>query len=403
MERHRGFAYILFMFVLLFLVALACRGGDDEATVDETDEATQSEVTRLNVAPTEPEEDETVGTEPTSPPKPTITPAPTDTPSPTDTPEPPPTFTPAPIGLSRANPFPALTLVNAPNWDIQVLEVVRGDGAWQAIQAANQFNDPAPEGMEFVLVKIYAKSTYADGEAHFISGRDFYLTGDLHIRHKSPSVVDPDPILDAELFPDGETEGWAAFVAGIDEGNLILVFDELYFDAERLSFIALDDGASVSIPPELSDIEPNDLGIERTNPAPFGEKVVTEDWELQVLEVVRGDDAWSMVQEVNQINKPPEEGMEYIAVRVRARNIGDEDDAELIDSTWFETTGDANAIHNAPTVADPDPILFFRLYPGGEAEGWVVVQAQIGEQGVMLIFEPVFDSSGENTRYLLLQ
>ncbi len=70
------------------------------------------------------------------------TPLSTDTPLPTDTPNIVSTSTPQPQGLTRNNPFPASTLVSAPNWDIQVLEVKRGDAAWQDIQAANSLMKP---------------------------------------------------------------------------------------------------------------------------------------------------------------------------------------------------------------------------------------------------------------------
>jgi hypothetical protein len=43
------------------------------------------------------------------------------------------------------------------------------------------------------------------------------------------------------------------------------------------------------------------------------------------------------------------------------------------------------------------------LYPGGEVEGWVVVQAAEGESGVIAIFEPFLDFAGEETRYLALE
>jgi len=143
---------------------------------------------------------------------------------PTNTPEPtpvPPTPTPQPIGMSRSNPFPRSEVVSAPNWDVQVLEIVRGDEAWQAIQAANQFNEPAPEGMEYLLVKLHVKSTYADSDEHSISGSDFKVTGDRLIEYFTASVVEPDPQLDAQLFTEGETEGWSSYLIGQGEGNLI--------------------------------------------------------------------------------------------------------------------------------------------------------------------------------------
>jgi hypothetical protein len=322
----------------------------------------------------------------------------TNTPKPTPIP---PTPTALPIGLSRSNPYPKTELVIAPNWDIQVIETVRGDAAWQAIQSVNQFNEPAPEGMEYILVKIHVKCTYADSDEHSISGSDFNLTGDRLIRYSSASVVDPDPTLDAQLYKDGETEGWTSFVVGQGEGNLILIFDELFsFEGNRFRFIALDDGASILVSPDLAGIAPTDLGKERSAPAPFGETIITEDWKVNFLEVVRGDDAWTMVQAANQFNDPPADGMEYVAFRVHVQYIGTDDKAEQIDGSYLRATGSANVVYDNPSVVDPEPALDANLFPGGEAEGWVVLQVAKGETSIMGIFEPLFSFTSADKRFM---
>jgi len=329
--------------------------------------------------------------------------------SPTNTPMPtaiPPTATPPPIGLSRSIPYPLSDIVSAPNWDVQVVEVKRGEDAWKDIQAANMFNEPAPEGMEYLLVRLHVKSTYSDSDEHSISGCDFDMTGDRLIRYtcSMASVVEPDPELDATLFSGGEAEGWAGFVVGQGEGNLILAVNESFnFDENTVRYIALDQAASLSIPSDLAGITPTDLGTERSNPAPRSDRIVTEDWIISVIDVIRGDVAWQMVQEANQFNDPPPEGMEYIAAKIHARYFGTEDTAVSIDGSFFSTTGSANVIYDLPSVVDPEPSLDISLYPGGEYDGWVVLQAAKEEAGVMLIFEPLFDFTDENRRFISLE
>ena len=135
--------------------------------------------------------------EPTGPPKPTNEPRSTNTPKPTPIP---PTPTNIPIGLSRAYPYPAKETVSTPHWDIQVLETKRGEDAWKEIKAANMFNEPAPEGMEYLLVKLHVKSKYTDSDEHSISGCDFDVTGDRLIRYTCgmASAVEPEPKLIAK-------------------------------------------------------------------------------------------------------------------------------------------------------------------------------------------------------------
>ena len=307
-------------------------------------------------------------------------------------------------GFSRGNPIPRSEIVPAPNWDVQVLEVVRGDEAWQALQAANQFNESAPEGMEYLLVKLHVKCTYADDEEHSIGGYDFKVTGDRLIKYSAASVLEPEPPLNAQLFADGEAEGWSAYLIGQEESDLMLIVDELMnWDDDRFRYVALDEGASITVPTELGGIEPTDLGKERSSPAPFGETITIEDWQVTIIEAVRGDDAWTMVQNANQFNDPPEEGMEYIAVKVRVRYISTVDQATQIDAYYFGTTGSANVMYDLPSVVDPSPPLDVTLFPGGEYEGWAVMQAAKGETGIMAVFEPLFDFSNRNRRFLSLE
>lgn len=308
------------------------------------------------------------------------------------------------IGMSRQNPFPYGELGSAPNWDIQVTEVLRGEPAWSLIQQANPFNEPAPEGAEYVLVKVKALSTAADSEEHSISSWDFDLTGSNLVQYSSASVVLPDPVLEASLYSGGEAEGWLAFMVGQAEDNLILILDEsANWEEDRYRFFALEDGAMVEVPAELSTILPNELGVDRSSPAPFGEKVITQDWEVQVMDVLRGEAAWAKIQEANQFNDPPQEGMEYVLALIRARFVGQALNSQSIDSYAYETTGSENVLYDLPSVVAPEPTLNAYLFPGGEYTGWVALSAAEGEENLMLVFQPFMDWDETNKRFLSLE
>lgn len=366
------------------VVMLVVGGGDDEESQPVAQEQTVPTVTVVEAV------GEVVATNTPLPPPPTFTP----------TVEP----TPIPVGLSRSNPLSRAEITVVPNWEVQVLETIRGEAAWQAIQVANQFNEPPKEGMEYLLVRLRVKSTHDDSEEHPISGADFKVTGDRLIEYFTASVVEPDPILDARLFSGGEAEGWSAYMIAQGEGNLILIVDELLdFSIDNARFITLDEGAAINVPPELAGIQATESGIDRNTPVSRNETIVTEDWEVSVLEVVRGEAAWQMVQEVNQFNEPPEEGLEYIAVKVGVHYIGTQDEAKQIDASYFQTTGEANVVYELPSVVDPEPALDVSLFPGGRYEGWITVQAAVGEAGVRLIFEPLLEFSDRNKRFISLQ
>jgi hypothetical protein len=323
----------------------------------------------------------------------------------------PPTFTPipatataVPVGSSRSNPFPFAKLVQAPNWDIQVLQLLRGESAWEMIAAANMFNNPAPPGMEYVLVKLYVKNNREDGaDASAVGNGDFKLTGSHFILYRNPLTVAPSPILRAEVYPGGEIEGWVVFMVRQGEDNLILVFDELFdFDRDKIRFLALHESATVEVPAELAAIQPTETGKTRHQPAAWGETIVTEKWEVTVLDLVRGSEAAAMVTAANRYNDPPAEGMEYVVVKLRVRLIVQTDEVVEVSGGDFKIMGSANVIYNLPTVVDPEPGIRAHLYPGGIHEGWHVTQVAKEEGNLVLVYEPLFDFSGRNKRFLAL-
>ncbi len=397
---------LMLLFVLLALPVLACdtlvgSDGNEEATaVVEVVPGTDS------VEPDGLEADLPTDVPPTEAPAPTEPPVPTEPPPPTALPEPtavPEVQVDGPVsgpGLGRDNPYPVGELIQAPNWDLQILEVLRGEEAWQMVYEANEYNEPPAEGMEYVLLKIFARSTYANDEEHEITYSDFKLTGDRYMRYFSAYVVDPEPALDALLFPGGETEGWITFPVGVGEGNLVLIFDEwANFEDDRYRYLAVDEGASLAIPAEVLAAEPNEVGVERDNPALIGETTVSDNWEITLLEVVRGEAAEAMIMEAYEYNDPPEPGFEYVVARVRMRNTGSEEDSEWLDSSNFTIVGELNEVYDSPYYVVPDPTFNFDTYPGAEAEGWVALQAAEGEGDLVLIFESFLDFDGTSRRF----
>jgi hypothetical protein len=397
MSTFRMLKACLFLSVVWATVSVACiMGGAPNPA---------QQASTLQPAPVEP----TNTALPTAVLENTETPTPTELPPPTETLVSTNTPVASPPGMSRSNPFQANELASLPNWDVQVLEVIRGEEAWKAIQAANYDNIAAYEGMEYLLIKLYVRSTYADNEEHSINLCNFSVTGDrlnLYSCGSAP-VIGPKPQLDFDLVRGGEAEGWAQFMVAQGEENMILVFDEaMNFDGDSDWFIALDEGASTSVSPDLAEIKPNDLGTDRSDPAPINEKVITEDWEVTVLEIVRGDEAWRMANEASSNNEPPASGMEYIAVNSRVRSINSEDSPLLVfgNGGLFATTGSGNVVYDDSTVMYlPDPALACFVYPGGECEGWSILEVGVGETGVMLIFQPMPDSNELNKRYLSLE
>jgi hypothetical protein len=179
---------------------------------------------------------------PTPPPTatPTAAPTPTATSMPTSTPDPTPTTErTVEVGMSRRNPADvddALTIAFDATFEdphtaeVTLLEVIRGNQAWRRIQQANQFNEPAPEGQEYILARIRFKLTdapspdmqYALWSGAFTAvsqdGRDYPLS----------LVVVPEPPIDANLYPGASHEGWAVFQVSDDDEQPLLAFGRAF-------------------------------------------------------------------------------------------------------------------------------------------------------------------------------
>lgn len=314
------------------------------------------------------------------------------------------TIPPSELGKDRKSPVPFNERLVTEDWETSILEVVRGDAAWNLVLNANQFNEPPSEGYEYIAVKFFVRHIGTEDKSNSIDGFFYNLTGSANILHDLPSVVDPDPALDVSLYPGGEFEGWVVFQSIIGETNLMFAFEETWnFDDTKVRYLALDEGASIEVPADLENIVPTGTGQERNAPAPRSEKVITENWEISVVEVIRGAEAWNMALAANQFNSPPEDGFEYVAIKVFVHNIDTEDVAHNISDSDFNTTGSSGVLHDVPSIVDPDPALDITLYPDGEYEGWMILKVAVGETEISLVYEPLFEFSDKNKRFISLE
>jgi len=103
---------------------------------------------------------------------------------------------------------------------ITVKSVIRGDEAWNLIEKENMFNDPPPEGKEYMLVKTSVAILDADTEEEpfFISEYDFNFVSSKGNTYSNASVVAPDALY-AELYKGGSAEGNIA--ALVDKGDTV--------------------------------------------------------------------------------------------------------------------------------------------------------------------------------------
>jgi len=308
-----------------------------------------------------------------------------------------PTPTPQRLGLSRAVPHPAGAQAVTSDWTLDVLNVVRGEEAWSRLYAANSMNDPPREGWEYLLLKLSVSFTARDRKEETLG---LSVTGDGAVIYRGFAAVPPEPRLDVDFTRGASNTGWHAFLIPENESGLLLIFDSLREMDAPYHYLALEEGAQHLVDFSLDEIQPTGQGTALASPAPLGNTVTSEDWQVTVERVLWDDVAWDALIEANYLNDPPAENRRYLLVEARVRYIGLAEGPEILGAYDFSVTGSDEAIYSPPALVEPEPALDAYLFPGGEVTGWVALETDLFVDSPVLIFDPSYRES--EIRYLAL-
>lgn len=109
-------------------------------------------------------------------------------------------------------------------------------------------------------------------------------------------------------------------------------------------------------------------------------------------------DAWASIHEMNPFNSEPDEGMEYIIVTLRVRNLGDPTETKTVSAFDFRVVGERGVIYDAPLIV-VEKELSAEFFGGGTTEGELGLQVGRGEKSLVLIYDSGLDTTA---RYLSL-
>jgi hypothetical protein len=313
-----------------------------------------------------------------------------------------PTTTPIPFGLSRENPLNGLETIALKNWEVHVLDIVRGTGAWNRLQEANQFNASPPDGWSYILVQYELRRK---GDSQIENSLGLHLTGSASILYYSfnTTAVPPDPILDTYLFGGEMSRGWEAYLIKDDESDLMLVIDDLSDYEEPEYFARLDEDATLTVPATLAEIEATAVGRELDDPLPFGQIATSEEWQVVVQNVQQGEVAAERVQELSRYNALPADGQSYLLAKVWVRYIGSNPSGALVSNSAFTVVNRDNEQFSPVWVSGLEPRFpYVKLFPGGEYDGWLAFLVNSNDASINLLFKSAY-ADDENRRYLSLQ
>lgn len=144
----------------------------------------------------------------------------------------------------------------------------------------------------------------------------------------------------------------------------------------------------------------------RTNPAPINTVQTytsTNDWfeednytvSVRVLETVRGDAAYKALKEKSTYYPMPDEGYEYINVKVALSVLSTKGDFSVDASQYdFDTYSSNNEEMPVNYYASLEPAFTGDLYAGGNTEGWFTVQVKKDDKAPKLAYGLDYNGSG---------
>ncbi|MCM3409195.1 hypothetical protein [Metabacillus litoralis] len=118
----------------------------------------------------------------------------------------------------------------------------------------------------------------------------------------------------------------------------------------------------------------------RKNPAGIGETLLVEkdDWldghvkyEVELTDVISGDEALTLVKEANMYNDSPDAGMKYVLAKFRIKVLELEKEPYDINHAKFKAVSGSGVTYDDwISIAGLEPDLRNDLYEGAEHEGW---------------------------------
>ena len=141
---------------------------------------------------------------------------------------------PAPVGLTIKTTIERGDAYSAPeiyNVEITLMEIIRGDEAWERIKGQSSLNEPPKAGFEFILGHIkfgyFRRRRDTGGEVYRLTeGQFLAVSPDGKTEYEIPSVSSqPQPQLIDWVFSPGESrDGWILLQVARDDEKPLLIF-----------------------------------------------------------------------------------------------------------------------------------------------------------------------------------
>lgn len=158
-------------------------------------------------------------------------------------------------------------------------------------------------------------------------------------------------------------------------------------------------------PEESGKKETSNVG-KRSNPVPLGTPFQFEDtyydddsnrldavFELTVLDVIRGEEAYDILMSENQFNEPAPEGMEWAIISLEGKLIEGDEDVPYTIVPWFSVVDSSGSEISQDDYGtfDGNEYGYVDLFPGGTTTGRIAKYIPAGDD-TLLVLDDFWDS-----------
>ncbi len=140
-----------------------------------------------------------------------------------------------------------------------------------------------------------------------------------------------------------------------------------------------------------------------SNPAPIGTKQTVTfkslldsfTADVTVNEVIRGDEAWKLIQEANMFNSEAGTGYEYILAKIDfTLTKAPEGKKYDLSGYSFDLISDKGKGYDKGLIMAPEPVLDTELYKGASSEGFVAFKVSVTDKQPKIAFGRDYNGTG---------
>lgn len=274
-------------------------------------------------------------------------------------------------------------------WKLTLSNLVRGADAAAQLAAVTDQNQPADDGIDYLLFQVNAAN--AGNERLWIDYDDFAVVGSSGIVRRSLELLPPDPVLQAVVEPGQSTSGWVVGAIESDDASPVVLFDSRLLTGFWADQVVATAAGSTLPSTGQQQVPVNEVGGEPSSPAAATEAIVTADWQVELLQAVFGQDVYELTDFRTQAvgDSDPSFIPQWAAIQVQVTNNRPGSAVAHFPATAFSLSyGDGEELLDVSRLTPPLPDISGDYLPGATRVGWAAFERPVDFSGSLVRFQP---------------